>query len=96
MGRNSFSFTDDIHQPHSPIRYADTLGMVMERKRPKGAIDRLRWYCSKGNHGRPTMIREETFHCTDLGTQLKPIIERWQQQEDSRRCPVCGNIEDPQ
>ena len=37
--------------------------------------DRLRWYCQSGNHKEPTVIRELAFHCTDLGTQLKPIIQ---------------------
>ncbi|CAK1357432.1 3-hydroxyanthranilate 3,4-dioxygenase 2 [Cercospora beticola] len=82
--------------PHSPIRFADTVGMVMERSRPKDSVDRLRWYCSKGGHKRPTLIREEVFHCTDLGTQLKPLIERWQQDEEGRRCLECGEIEDAQ
>lgn len=82
--------------PHSPIRFADTVGMVMERKRPEKSLDRLRWYCSKGDHKRPTVIREEVFHCTDLGTQLKPLIERWQQDDESRKCPECGQTEDAQ
>lgn len=82
--------------PHSPIRFADTIGMVMERTRPEKSVDRLQWYCSKGEHERPTMIREEVFHCTDLGTQLKPLIEKWQQDESSRKCPKCGEIEDAQ
>ena len=67
----------------------------MERKRPVGSVDRLRWYCSKGEHAEPTMIREDAFHCTDLGTQLKPLIERWMSDEELRRCKVCGEIEDP-
>ncbi|KAI9726126.1 MAG: 3-hydroxyanthranilic acid dioxygenase [Cirrosporium novae-zelandiae] len=81
--------------PHSPCRFADTIGLVMERKRPEGSLDRMRWYCKKGNHPEPTMIREEVFHCVDLGIQLKPIIQKWQSDEESRRCGKCGAIEDP-
>lgn len=81
--------------PHSPIRYANTTGLVMERPRPEGSLDRLRWYCSKGNHAEPTMIREEVFHCTDLGTQLKPLIDGWMADETKRVCGVCGLTEDP-
>lgn len=88
------SFLLPGNTPHSPIRFAETIGMVMERRRPEGSLDRLRWYCSKGGHEHPTLIKEEVFHCTDLGTQLKPLIERWMREPDSRRCRVCGNVED--
>ncbi|RDW82760.1 3-hydroxyanthranilate 3,4-dioxygenase-2 [Coleophoma cylindrospora] len=81
--------------PHNPIRFAETTGLVMECVRPEASLDRLRWYCSKGNHEKPTIIREEVFHCTDLGTQLKPLIEKWMGNEELRKCGVCGLTEDP-
>ncbi|KAF7586661.1 3-hydroxyanthranilic acid dioxygenase [Aspergillus hancockii] len=81
--------------PHNPVRVANTIGLVMERKRPEGSLDRLRWYCTKGPHETPTIIREDIFHCADLGTQLKPLIEKWQTDEESRRCGECGSIADP-
>lgn len=56
--------------------------------------DRLRWYCRAPEHETPTIIREESFHVTDLGTQLKPLIEHWMTNEESRRCPACGTIAD--
>jgi len=76
--------------PHNPVRFADTIGLVVERKRPEKAIDRLRWYCQSGQHDQPTIILENEFHCTDLGTQLKPLIQRWMSDESIRRCLVCG------
>lgn len=82
--------------PHSPIRYADTYGLVMERTRPKDSLDRLQWYCSKGRHVQPTLIHETTFHCTDLGKQLVSPINQWQSSTELRKCPQCGMIEDPQ
>ena len=82
--------------PHGPIRYADTIGLVMERKRPGGSLDRLRWYCEKGDHRDPTLIREEVFHCQDLGEQLKAISEGWRNNESLRKCGVCGVVADPE
>ena len=82
--------------PHNPVRFADTTGLVMERVRPEQSIDKLRWYCKKGNHATPTVIREEQFHCTDLGTQLKPLINYWREHPEARKCPDCGQVEDPQ
>lgn len=80
--------------PHNPVRYANTIGLVVERVRPPQSIDRLRWYCPSSTHAEPTIIYEESFHVTDLGTQLKPVIERWMMQEDLRKCKLCGTAAD--
>lgn len=54
--------------------------------------DRLRWYCKSGAHPTPTIIREDTLHVTDLGTQLKPIIQNWMAHEELRKCLHCGTV----
>ncbi|KAJ3020883.1 3-hydroxyanthranilic acid dioxygenase [Thoreauomyces humboldtii] len=74
--------------PHNPIRYADTIGLVVERKRPVGSVDRLRWYCE----GCKEIVYEESFHCTDLGTQLKPVIERYYGDQELRTCRKCQHV----
>ncbi|KXN80956.1 3-hydroxyanthranilate 3,4-dioxygenase [Leucoagaricus sp. SymC.cos] len=81
--------------PHNPVRYANTIGLVVERTRPEGSLDRLRWYCRSPAHTEPTIIYEESFHVTDLGSQLKPIIQRWQNNEDIRKCKSCGTVAEP-
>ncbi|TDL19037.1 3-hydroxyanthranilic acid dioxygenase [Rickenella mellea] len=80
------------HTPHNPVRFADTIGLVIERVRPAEATDRLRWYCRSTAHSRPTIIREEAFHVTDLGTQLKPLIEAWMRDPALRTCQECGAV----
>lgn len=81
--------------PHNPVRFENTIGLVMERKRPEGLLDHMQWYCKKGNHETPTLIRQESFYCFDLGIQLKPLIRKWQEDENLRQCPHCGQVEDP-
>lgn len=76
--------------PHNPVRFADTIGLVIERRRPPESIDRLRWYCRSGKHEQPHIIHERSFHCTDLGSQLKPVILEWQTTESLRKCGECG------
>lgn len=51
-------------------------------------LDSLRWYCDQCS--KP--VYEEKFHCVDLGTQLKPIIEKYAQTESLRKCTFCGHI----
>ena len=58
--------------PHSPQRFKDTIGLVIEREREEKEIDCLRWYIPKQDNPEP--LYEEFFHCFDLGVQLKPVI----------------------
>ncbi|EKM77560.1 hypothetical protein AGABI1DRAFT_77052 [Agaricus bisporus var. burnettii JB137-S8] len=81
--------------PHNPVRFANTIGMVVERVRPEGSQDRLRWYCRSDAHKEPTVIYEEAFHVTDLGSQLKPVIQRWQNNEELRKCKTCATVAEP-
>ncbi|ORZ02443.1 3-hydroxyanthranilic acid dioxygenase [Syncephalastrum racemosum] len=74
--------------PHNPVRFANTIGIVVERVRLPHHTDALRWYCSECQE----IVYEERFHCTDLGTQLKPIIERFEQSVDLRTCKQCGTL----
>ncbi|RIA96840.1 3-hydroxyanthranilic acid dioxygenase, required for the de novo biosynthesis of NAD from tryptophan [Glomus cerebriforme] len=74
--------------PHNPVRFANTIGIVIERNRRPEEIDRLRWYCEQCKE----IVYEESFHCTDLGTQLKPIIQKYAANEELRKCKSCGNI----
>ncbi|RYG62451.1 hypothetical protein EON64_17840 [archaeon] len=62
--------------PHSPQRYADTIGVVFERDRLTGEVDCLRWY--NGESEGFSIQYEEFLFCADLGTQIKQAIERWQ------------------
>jgi 3-hydroxyanthranilate 3,4-dioxygenase len=76
--------------PHSPQRFPDTVGMVVERRRAGHEIDHLRWYCE----GCGNVLYDESFHCRDLGTQLKPIIEKFHASRELRTCARCGTVMD--
>ncbi|KAI8347650.1 3-hydroxyanthranilic acid dioxygenase [Blakeslea trispora] len=76
--------------PHNPVRYEDTIGLVIERVRLPQHIDTLRWYCE--NEACRHIVYEESFHCVDLGTQLKPIIEKFATTEELRVCKKCGRL----
>ncbi|KAG1056504.1 hypothetical protein G6F43_001603 [Rhizopus delemar] len=74
--------------PHNPVRFENTIGIVIERVRLSHHIDSLRWYCE--NTSCRKIIYEESFYCVDLGTQLKPIIEKFAASKELRTCKNCG------
>lgn len=76
--------------PHNPVRFADTVGIVLEQPRPSQSKDRLRWYCQ--NCGK--IVNEEAFHCTDLGTQIKEAVNQFKASDEKRKCHGCGELAD--
>jgi 3-hydroxyanthranilate 3,4-dioxygenase len=86
--------------PHCPVRFADTVGIVVEQDRPAKSSgiksipsirltgDRIRWYCE----GCKQIVHEEVFHMTDLGTQVKQAVETFNGDEGLRKCNNCGII----
>lgn len=77
--------------PHSPQRPAGTVGLVVERLRRPEEIDHLRWFCESCGD----VLHDAAFHCRDLGTQLKPIIEGFYADERLRSCRKCGDVMRP-
>lgn len=80
--------------PHSPCRFENTVGLVVERTRPEGGEDEMRWYCPNmaAHQGKPHVVKRVRFECHDLGTQLKPIIQSWTDDEQGRKCSGCGHV----
>ncbi|KAI9830804.1 MAG: 3-hydroxyanthranilic acid dioxygenase [Phylliscum demangeonii] len=76
--------------PHNPVRFADTVGIVLEQLRPESSLDRLRWYCQ--NCG--AIVHEAAFHCTDLGTQIKDAVNSFRDDLEKRKCSKCGELAD--
>ncbi|KAM0476087.1 hypothetical protein ACHAPX_006504 [Trichoderma viride] len=76
--------------PHNSVRFANTIGLVLEQRCPEDAIDRLRWYCA--NCG--CVVYEIAVHLTDLGTQLKAAIGEFHDDDEKRTCHERGEIEE--
>eukprot|EP00761_Pharyngomonas_kirbyi_P003453 gb/GECH01003457.1/.p1 GENE.gb/GECH01003457.1/~~gb/GECH01003457.1/.p1 ORF type:complete len:171 (+),score=27.08 gb/GECH01003457.1/:1-513(+) len=74
--------------PHSPQRFSDTIGLVLERERTANEEDALRWYCEACRE----IVYQEVFHCEDLGEQLKPVIQRYYASEERRTCKACRHV----
>jgi len=77
--------------PHSPQRFADTVGLVVERQRASHELDGFMWFCeSCGNK-----LYEEYLHVADIVTDLPPVLRRFRDDESARTCKQCGTIMPP-
>ena len=74
--------------PHSPQRAADSIGLVIERKRLPHEDDGLLWFCERCN----TKIYEEYFHLEDIETDFPPVFERFYSSKEHRTCKACGHL----
>ena len=74
--------------PHSPQRPADTVGLVIERKRREGEKDGFMWFCEQCGE----KLYEEFFILENIVTQLPPIMNRFFASEEHRSCAHCGAV----
>jgi len=74
--------------PHSPQRYSDTVGLVVERKRLDHELDGFIWYCDECDH----KLYEEFLYINDIVGQLPPIFERFYRSVEHRSCTRCGTV----
>ena len=74
--------------PHSPQRFADTVGLVIERTRRPGEQDGFMWYCENCNE----LLHEEYLQLENIVTQLPPLFERFFSNIDNRTCKRCGEV----
>ena len=74
--------------PHSPQRLADSIGLVIERKRLPHEQDGLLWFCERCN----AKLYEEYFHLHDIETDFPPVFDRFYSSRDLRTCNACGLI----
>ena len=77
--------------PHSPQRYKDTIGLVIEYKREDGDLDAFQWYCDECDK----LLHEVSLDLENIVTQLPPLFEAYWDNTDARTCGSCGSIQQP-
>jgi 3-hydroxyanthranilate 3,4-dioxygenase len=77
--------------PHSPQRFANTVGIVIERERdPAAEYDGLRYYVDDTNK---EILWQRFFHCKDLGKELVPLIKSFFDSEEFKtRVPTADSV----
>lgn len=75
--------------PHSPVRSAGSIGLVIERKRAgKGYTDGLLWFCENCNH----KLYDVYFELNDIEKDFLPHFHHFYNSKTLRTCTKCGTI----
>lgn len=75
--------------PHSPIRAAGSLGLVVERVRKGSDMkDGLMWFCDNCNH----KLHEVYFPLKDIEKDFLPNFKHFYGSEKLRTCDNCGTV----
>lgn len=74
--------------PHSPQRFAGTVGLVVERKRLEHELDGFLWFCDNCNN----KLYEESVFVDNIVTQLPAIFDRFYASRAHRQCDECGTV----
>lgn len=75
--------------PHSPQRFENTVGLVIERTRLPHEKDGLLWFCERCD----TLLYDEYFHLEDIEAQFPPVFKRYYANEVARTCTQCGHVD---
>jgi len=77
--------------PHNPVRSANSIGMVIERRRDSVENDGLLWFCENCNH----KLYEEYFTLDNIETDFQRVFAKFYGSEDLRTCKQCGTVMEP-
>jgi 3-hydroxyanthranilate 3,4-dioxygenase len=72
--------------PHSPQRFKNTIGLVIEYPREKNMLDALEWYCENCD----SQLYRETFALKDIETDLPTIFDKYYSNNEKCTCKKCG------
>jgi 3-hydroxyanthranilate 3,4-dioxygenase len=77
--------------PHSPQRFANTAGLVVERQRKADELDGFMWFCENCD----SKLYEEFLHVSDIVKDLPPVFDRFYGNLEARTCAKCGSVLEP-
>lgn len=76
---------------HSPQRFPNTVGLVIERQRKSNELDACTWYCENCDEE----LYRAKFHLGDIVEQLPKLMQSYYDSLDLRTCKKCGHIMEP-
>jgi 3-hydroxyanthranilate 3,4-dioxygenase len=76
------------HARHSPQRPAGSVGLVVEKSRPRDVDDGFEWYCPKCH----ALVHRVSVNVQNIVADLPPLFAGFYASEEKRRCPKCGHV----
>jgi 3-hydroxyanthranilate 3,4-dioxygenase len=73
---------------HSPRRFDDTWGLVIERKRRPEEKEEFAWFCEKCDE----MVLSRTMEQGDIAAQVRQVYQAFNANEQLRTCRECGYV----
>lgn len=77
------------HVRHSPQRPMEgSIGLVVEPKRPAGALDAFEWYCFECQG----LVHRVEVGLVSIVRDLPPLYKAFYDSPEKRTCPHCGAL----
>jgi 3-hydroxyanthranilate 3,4-dioxygenase len=77
--------------PHSPRRYENTWGLVIERKRRGEEKEEFAWFCEKCDE----LILSRVVNQGDIPGQVSAVYQEFNDNQQIRTCQACGYVFPP-
>ena len=77
--------------PHSPQRFKDSVGLVIEYKREECDLDAFQWYCDECDK----ILHDGSLELENIVTQLPPLFDAYWKNKEARTCNACGAVQEP-
>ena len=74
--------------PHSPQRFKDTVGLVVEKTRKPDELDGFQWYCDNCN----SLLYEKYTQLSNIVTHLPIIFDEFWNNKNHRKCKKCDHF----
>lgn len=72
--------------PHSPTRPPDTIGVVVELRRPAGETEHQQFYCENCH----ALVYDKEFDCADIVEHFAQSMEDFWADPELSTCAKCG------
>jgi 3-hydroxyanthranilate 3,4-dioxygenase len=72
--------------PHSPQRRAQSVGLVVERRRRAGELDAFAWFCERCD----AQLFREDLQLQSIVADLPAVFARYENNVEHRTCKSCG------